>query len=156
MRRLERLGDLPCDRNGVLDRHGPAADAIGKILARRQFHGEKVDLGLPVGISLADLVDPGNVRVVQLRQQLGLTLESGQALGVGDERVGQHFDRHLALEPGVLGSVDGSHSAFTELGGDLEVRQSLADQGEGILSAVPAKIPPRVPRLHRGGGRLDR
>ena len=33
VRRLERLGDLQHDGDGVFDRHGPASEAISEILA---------------------------------------------------------------------------------------------------------------------------
>ena len=41
------------------------------------------------------------LRVVQRGQQLGLPLETGQALGIGGEVDGQDLDRHLAVQRGV-------------------------------------------------------
>ncbi len=45
-------------------------------------------------------------------------------------------DGHLAPQLGVLGPIDLSHPALAQLGGDLEVGERLADQGEGILLLV--------------------
>jgi hypothetical protein len=48
----------------------------------------------------------------------------------------QHRDRHLASELGILGAIQLTHSALTELGRYLEVRECRADQGDRILSGV--------------------
>ena len=71
----------------------------------------------------ADLVDPGNVGMVEAGQHLGLPLETRQPVGVERERFGQHLDRDVPAELRVLGAVDLAHSAFAELGGNPKVQQ---------------------------------
>ena len=86
----------------------------------------------PLGL---EAVDRGDVRVVELREELRLALESRQALLVLGERRGQDLDRDLALQPRVGRAVDLAHPALAELGGDLVGAEALADQG-GILSGL--------------------
>src|SRR5690606_27651886 len=74
------------------------------------------------GVALAarlHAVDLGDVRVVELGEQLRLALEAREALGIGDEAGGQDFDRDVAFELGIVGAIDLAHPAFAELGGDL-------------------------------------
>ena len=60
-------------------------------------------------------------RAARVRASL---LEAGQPLGVASEVRGQDLEGHLATEGGVLGPVDLSHAAFSELGGDPVVAQA--------------------------------
>ena len=46
-------------------------------------------------------------------------MESGLEAGLLDQEVGQHLERHLALERGLIGAIDGGHPAFPELAKDL-------------------------------------
>ncbi len=75
-------------------------------------------------------MDPGNVRVVQRSERLGLALEATQPLVVVGELLGQHLDRHLALEPRVTRAVDLSHRPGPEGTEDLVEGEGLAG-GEG-------------------------
>ncbi len=131
--RLESVGDLQRDAQGLFERESTSPETRGQILALGQLHGDEVGPAV-----VAHLVDAGDVGMVQGGEHLGLALEAGEPLGVLGEGGRQHLDRHLATELGVLGAVDLSHAAFTELGGDLEVRQRLADQDEGDF--IPASV----------------
>jgi len=44
--------------------------------------------------------------VIELRQHLGLALQARQPLGVFSPRLGQHRDRHLAVECAVAAAID--------------------------------------------------
>ena len=62
---------------------------------------------------LADLVDVRDVRMTQRRREprfLQKSLGSARILPRG----GQHFDRDLPAEPGVVGQVHMAHAAFAE------------------------------------------
>ena len=72
--------------------------------------------------------------MVERREHLRLALEPGKTLAVSRDRFGQDFDGHIATELRVFGPVDLPHTTLTQLGGDLEVRQRLIDQGAEILS----------------------
>ena len=41
------------------------------------------------------------------------------------ERIGEHFDGDVAIEPGVGGAINRAHSAFAELGDDFVVSNGL-------------------------------
>ena len=69
-------------------------------------------------------VDGCDVGVVEGGEDLGLTLEASQALGVGCHGFGQHFDCYLTPERCVFGAVDLAHPALTQFAGDSEVRES--------------------------------
>ena len=71
-------------------------------------------------------------------ENLGFTLETGQALGIRGHGLGQHLDRDLAAELGVLREIDLTHAAFAELGGDLEMRKSRADHVDMRPAQGPA------------------
>ena len=72
--------------------------------------------------------DRGDVRVVELREELRFALEAREALLVGSERRRQHLDRHLALELRVGRALHLPHPALAQLGGDLVGAQLRADQ----------------------------
>lgn len=74
---------------------------------------------------------------------MGLTLESGQALGVLGEAVGKYLDRHITPQLGVGRAIDLAHSARTEEGGYL-VRANLETVFQGhVLPSLAASRGPR-------------
>src|SRR4051812_30964372 len=77
-------------------------------------------------------VNSGDVRVIELGEELGFTGEAGEALGVGGERVGEDFDGDLAIELAVGGAIDRTHPAFAELASDSIVCDGLL-RSQGIL-----------------------
>ena len=121
VRRLERLGDLARDRQRLLDRDRSARDPIGERRPFDQLEHQRLD-----AVGLLEAVDRRDVRMVERREHLRLALEARQPLGVGDERLGQHLERHLALEPGVAGAPDLAHAACAEGGEDLVRSQARA------------------------------
>ena len=56
--------------------------------------------------------------MIQRRQHLRLAGKAREAIGILRERIGKNFNRDAAVEPGILGAVDGPHPALAELGGD--------------------------------------
>jgi hypothetical protein len=85
-------------------------------------------------------VDAGDVGVVERGERLGFALEAPQPLLVVRELVGQDLDRHLALEPRVLGAVDLAHSAGAEGAEDLVEGEGLAG-GERHMAQRSASGP---------------
>ena len=55
------------------------------------------------GLGRFEGVDRRYVGVIERRQDLGFTLEAGQALGVGGHGLGQHLDRDFATQLAVFG-----------------------------------------------------
>jgi len=64
--------------------------------------------------------------VVQRGQQLRLSLEAGQPLAVGGERLRKQLDRHAAIQRRVHRLPDGPHPALTDLLDDAVVQQHLS------------------------------
>jgi len=122
VRRLERLGDLARDRQALVERqHSPLAP-----LGERRPEDELHDEGLRVSLRF-EPVDLRDVRVVELGQQLGLALETGQALGVRGEGRGKELECHVAPELRVARAIHFAHSASTELGGHSIMSERGAD-----------------------------
>ena len=79
--------------------------------------------------------------MIERRQHLRLAGETLHALGILCKPLGEHLECYLAAELCILGPIDLTHPALTQLGGNLEVRECLADQSEWILSAEgPARV----------------
>ena len=70
-------------------------------------------------------VDDGNVGVMQRRQNLGLALESSEAVGIAGEPGRQYFDRDITLKLRVARPVHLAHSARAN------GRQYLVDSQSG-------------------------
>ena len=99
-------------------------------------------------VVVLDLVDRGDVGVIQRRQHLGLAAEACHALGILSEELGQHFDRHLTSELGVFGTVHLAHATFAQLAGYLEMSQSLTDHSftpRGATHLHPPHSELRIP-----------
>ena len=125
VRRLEPLGDLPTHVDGLVDGQRSALQPRLEVLARHELHREEACVA-----HLVDAEDPGDVRVVQRRERLGLALETPQPLVVLGEVLGQHFDRNIALEARVFGAIDLAHPSGPEGTEDLVEGKGLAS-GEG-------------------------
>ena len=127
--RFERRGNLAADVERLVGRNRTSAQALLQSVAFGKFHDQKVR-----PFHLPDFVDGGDVGVIECRQDLRLTLETRQPFGVLCEGVRQDLDGDLAAQLGVFRPVHRSHPAFAEKAGDLEVRESLADQRPRILA----------------------
>lgn len=92
--RFERFGDLPRDRQGLVDRNRAARSPLRQILALDELHDESVRAS-----GLLEPVDGRNVRMVERRERPRLALEADQALGVRGKRVGPR------REPGSSGNA---------------------------------------------------
>ena len=74
-------------------------------------------------VALFDAVDGGDVRMVQRGDHARLALEARDPVRVGGELGGQHLDRDVTTELGVVGAVDLAHAAATQECVDLETSQ---------------------------------
>ena len=123
MCRSQGLGQGNGELEDTLDRHATARNQLRELLTVHQLHGQKTHT-----IGFFDRVDGDDVGMVESGEGLGLTLETGQPLGVGGQLGRQHLERHLAVQGRILGPVDLPHTTFAQLTGNSEVRQSGADQ----------------------------
>jgi hypothetical protein len=52
--------------------------------------------------------------MIQRRSRSRFQLEAAQPFGIRADGLGQHFDRDLTIQPGVVRAVDFAHSACTQ------------------------------------------
>ena len=100
---------------------GAPADPGRQIVAGDELHHEKHDVWpLTGGVrDRSGVVDLRDVRMVQRRERLRLAVEPRRALRIRGERVRQHFQRDVALQPRIARAIHLSHAAFADEGGDL-------------------------------------
>src|SRR5262249_23442030 len=109
VRRLEPLGDLLHDRQRLLDRERAHREPERERLARDQFHLDDAPL-----FDLPEAEQHRDVGMIERGEHAGLALEARVPVAVGDQRVAQNLERHLAAQRRVLGAIDLSHSAGAE------------------------------------------
>ena len=106
---FERLGDLARDGRRLLERKRAVGQAFFEGGAFHQLQDESRD-----ALLLGDAVDPGDVRMIEGREDVRLALEAGTPVGVARDRVRQDLERHLPLQLQVAGAIDLAHSARPE------------------------------------------
>jgi hypothetical protein len=83
----------------------------------------------------------GDVRMIQRGENFSLALEPGEAIGIVNEQVGQNLQGDIAIQLRIAGSVDLTHTAFADQGGDFirtEARARSQSQENGeIIRAAP-------------------
>ena len=57
--------------------------------------------------------------MIERRERLRFAREAREPVGIGRERLGQHLQRDVAIEFGVAGAIDLTHSAFADQRGDF-------------------------------------
>ena len=132
MGRFEGFGDLLGNRQCLVERDRPLRDAVRQGWPLDQLQDQRPD-----AIRLLQAVDGADVRMVQRGQHLGFPLEPRQPIGVGRERLGQHLQRHVAIELGVAGLIHLPHPAFADLGGDLVASNALLQSHQITPETVP-------------------
>jgi len=66
-------------------------------------------------------------------------LKPAHALGIGGKLLGQDLERHVPVELGIGGAVDGAHTAFTDFLQDLVRADGCSD--DGYAPCVAAEVP---------------
>ena len=118
VRRLERVGDLPCDRQSLCHRNRPAPDDRGQVFAFDQLHHERANAAAR-SLRFFEAVDLRDVGMVQRRQRLRFTTETRQPVGIVREQRRQHLDRDVAIEACIAGAKHFAHPARTKRADDL-------------------------------------
>ena len=116
------FGDLLGDGQRFVERDRPLLDAIRQGRPFNEFE----DQG-PYAVSFFEAVDLRDVGVVQGGEDLGLSLEPGEAIRVSGKRVGEDLQRHLAVELRVSRLIDLPHPAFADEGGDVVMAEAGTD-----------------------------
>jgi hypothetical protein len=114
MRGVERIGNLDGEIEKLLDRDPLTPGLIRQHLPIEQFHDEKV-----LSVALPDVIQRADVRVTQLRDRSGFSLEALASIGRRRNVRRQDFNRHLATQTCVCRFVHLAHSARADPGGDF-------------------------------------
>jgi hypothetical protein len=88
---FERIGDLPSERDCLVEGQWSVHEPIGQCLAVDELEHQRRHAARSI-----ETVNGGNARMIEGRQYLRLALEPGQALGIGLNVRRQNFEGDLA------------------------------------------------------------
>ena len=124
MSRFESLSNLQGHPKSLLHRNWTLCDSLRQRRALHQFQHQR-----PNTIRFLQPVDHADVGMIERGQDFRFSLKLAHALPISGKLLRQDLQRHLSTQPGVGGLVDGTHSAFAELGRDPVVVDALSDHG---------------------------
>ena len=104
VRRFERFGNLFREAKRLFERDGTFLQALEKRVAGHELEDEKPD-----PVDFLESVDRSDVRMIERREKLCLTLEASQPIGSVGESFRKDFDGDIALELRVASAVDLPH-----------------------------------------------
>ncbi len=93
MRCFEPFGNLHEDRDGLIEWNRSSRNTLRERLAFHELHDQEL-----LAFVLLQAVQGCDVRVIELSQQSGLSLESVHAFFVLGELFRQYLDRHIPTE----------------------------------------------------------
>src|SRR5262249_49419458 len=109
VRGFERLSDLARDGQCLVERHRASRKAHRELLTLHELHRQRThSIG---GFEAEDLRD---VCVIECGEGPRFPLEAGEPIGISWEAIRKHFDRDVAAQVLVAGSIDLSHSTRAE------------------------------------------
>ena len=117
----ERFGHLDREVQRPDRTQRPAGDDLAERLAAQQLHGDEGD-----ALGLANLVNHGDVRMLEGRRGARLLHEPVASHGIGDERGRQHLQRDVAVETRITGPVHLAHAAGAEWSENLVRTEALS------------------------------
>ena len=126
---LVRRGQALRDLHGVFDRLADGKGAARKPRAQR-LALEQLGHDVRRAVVGAEVVDRGDVRMVQRPGCLRLLFEAPQTVRVLRVRSGQDLDRNIALQPLVARAIDLAHPARPDRAEDL-VWPETGTRGDG-------------------------
>jgi hypothetical protein len=94
--RFKGFGNLLGDRQRLIEKKGPARDALGEGYSFDQLQDQCDQAG-----GFFKPIDGGNVRVVQRSQNFGFSLEAAEALGIAGDGRRQNLNGDRALQVSV-------------------------------------------------------
>src|SRR5206468_6709048 len=144
VRVIQRVGDRLQHRDRVVDVDS-SAEPVGQRASADELEHQVRDAAL-----VAEVVDAEDVRVAEPRDGHRLLMEALAVLLVLGEELGQDLDRHVAVERGVVGLVDGGHAAAPDalddaVGPELDpwAQAHRSPRNSGRVSSRPAPAPIR-------------
>ena len=124
VRLLERRGHVAAKRGDLLFRQRATGNELRQRVARDELHDQEVE-----PVAAVEIVNRGDVRVIQPGQRLRFASEPAPCRLVGQHARWQYFEGDVAIEVLVASAVDLAHAAFAQLGGDLIMTQGFPNHG---------------------------
>src|SRR6266545_801842 len=111
VRRVESIGDLPCDRERIPNPGSgiPSMKAIGKRFSLHQLQYQRA-----YAVCILEPVNRADVRVIERREQARLAFESCGSCRIAGEVIRKYLDRHIARKLYVARLVDLTHPPGAE------------------------------------------
>ena len=111
--RIERVGQLRHDAGDLGHRQRPAGEASSQGFALVVRHRDERLAGMRT-----DLVDRGDVRVIQRAGGARLSQQAGRSVRVADVFGGKEFERDAAVQASILSQINRPHSPGADLADD--------------------------------------
>ena len=111
MRLVQRIGNLDCELQHLLDRQRASLQSLRERLAFDIFHHQKIDVVLVAGIEKR-----ADVRMIQAGDGFRFALEPLAQFRAISEMRGQNFDRDGSIEARIAGFIHFAHSARADRG----------------------------------------
>src|SRR4249920_566537 len=109
-----------------------------EVLAFNALEDEREAGALQEVWQIDDSINLRNVRMTERREDLRLALEPCQPIAISGKRRRQDLDGDVAMQLGVVRSIDFAHAADAEHGEDLEPAGRVAEAGAGApVQPVP-------------------
>jgi hypothetical protein len=124
---IESFGDLNGNVEETLEFNWLAIDDVLEGGSIEEFHGDE-----GATVFFADVVDGANVWMVEGGGGLRFTLKTNERLAILGDLVREKFEGHEAVQTGILGLVNDTHTAPAELFKNAVMGDGLADQGRQI------------------------
>jgi hypothetical protein len=124
VRHLERLGDLPCRRQRLVQGDWTALESLRQVLPWHQLHHEGTNPA-----ALLETVDVRDVGVIQGGESLRLTREPRKSLRVARHLLRKNLEGDVAVQPGVAREVYLAHPTCADWGKDF-VRPKMGSGSE--------------------------
>jgi hypothetical protein len=137
VRRFEGFRDLLRDGQRLVERHGAAPQPLRQVVALDKFHHEGLD-----ALGVLQPVDGRDVRMIERGEDFRFALEPRDAFRVSRERLGEDFDRDVAIEPRVARPIHFAHPARPDSGENL-VRTEARASGQWHESSLILVVAPR-------------
>src|SRR6185436_8665007 len=103
---------------------------VAQLLAAYELHGDEAD-----AVGFVDLVDDGDVRMLERGRGARFLDEALPARGVGDELGRKDLQRDVPAQAHVSRAVDDPHPAAADFLDDLIVRDGPSDQRHAAILA---------------------
>ena len=126
--RLEALGNLQCNGQGLLEGHRTLRESLREGLALGELHDQEAHRsGRSRRRLFLEPVDGGDAGVVERRKKLRLAFHPRKTLGVARQLVREHLDCHLPTQALVLRTEHLAHATLADLGENAVMAQSCVD-----------------------------